>query len=70
MLGRVGTGSNCLTIMLEMDGGRERSWVLDGGGVRRAGVVVLGVTVRIVRSFLFFLGPASEFFFFFHSLYQ
>ena len=46
------------------DGERERSWVLDGRVGASCWEVMLGVTVRIFPlSFLFFLGPASEFFF-------
>ena len=57
--------------MLEMDGERERSWVLDGGGVRRAGVVVLGVTVRIFHLLIpLFFSDKHRTFFFFYSLYQ
>ncbi|KAM0800457.1 hypothetical protein BDR22DRAFT_851912 [Usnea florida] len=52
------------------DGGRERSWVLDGGGVRRAGVVVLGDTVRIVPLFVPLSSRTSigVFFFFLFSI--
>ena len=62
MLGRAGTGSSCLTIMLEMDGAELGSrW--------RGGCGVLGwlcwelPSGFFLCSFLFLLGQASEFLF-------
>ena len=63
-----GAGFNCLSKMLERNGERERSWVLDGRVVRRAGRSCWESPSGFFLILPLFLRPASELFHFFVTI--